>query len=531
MKKFLALLKVCLPSVLLTLTGKSRGQRKRAATGLGAALLIAGLALYISGVYSFLLMETLAPVGMERLVFLFMGLAALFSGMIFTAFGSSGTVFGAKDNDLMLSMPVSTTILMAARVTAIYLENLLFSFFMLAPAGVAYAMLSPVGAGRTVGFWLRLASAALALPLLDTALAVVIGAGIVWLSAKMPRKTLGKNLLMGAWIALVFWLSFSLSSGVEMLAVNAASIEASLGWAAPVVWMTQGIMGDELRLLAFVGVCVAAFALMVAGLGHVYRRMTSAFASTSARSDYRLSNQQSSGLIRALFHKEARRFFGTPVYLWNCGLGLMMLVVLGVAALVKRADLAMYLAMPEFAGMALPAVCAVMAFMISLSAICAPSFSLEGKQLWILRTAPLNEKTLILVKVGFQLLLAVPCIALAVVCLAMALSLTAAEIAMLCLFCAALEGMHALMGGWAGLALARPEMDETAVLKRSMLSFVSMFGPMAIVGCAAALAWWIGSGWGMTVVVGIVTAVLAMAAIVFGALLRIKGPEMVRKMG
>lgn len=531
MKKFAALLKVCLSSMLLTFTGGGRGKRRHAATGIGVALLIAGLVLYISGTYSFLLMQTLAPMGMERLVFLLMGIAALMSGMLLTAFGSSATVFGTKDNDLMLSMPVSTTMLLTARVAAVYLENLLFSFFMMVPAGVAYAVLSPSGGGRSVAFWLRLIGAVLTLPLLDTALALVVGAAIVWFSAKMPNKMLGKNLLMALWIALVFWISFGLSSGIETISIRASSVEQKLGWALPVVWMTDGMMGDGRRLAMFVLLCVAAFALMTVVLGRMYRKIASMMDASSTKSNYRMTAQSANGVLRALMAKEARRFFGTPVYLWNCGLGLMMLVVMGAAALIKRADLRMLLDMPELSGMTLPILCAIMTFLLSMSAVCAPSFSLEGKRLWILRTAPVSEAKVIGVKVGFQLMLALPCIAVAIVCLSLALRLSAAEVALLCLFCAVEEGMLALMGGWVGLWLAKPEVPDAVVVKQSLLSFVSMFGPIVLMAGVAALSWGLCSSMGMLAIVGAATAMTAAIGAAFSVLLVKKGPQRLQKMG
>lgn len=531
MRKFAALLKVCLSSVLLTFTGGGRGKRKRAATGVGAAALIALLALYVSGVYSFLLMKAFAPMEMERMVFLLMGAAALVSSVMFTAFGSSATVFGAKDNDLMLSMPVPTTMLLAARVTAIYLENLLFSFFLLTPAGAAYAILLPMNGGRTIAFWIRLLTAALALPLLDTTLAMIVGAAIVWISAKLPNKTLGKNLLMGAWIALVFGFSFRMSHGLESLTENSAVLESQLGWAVPIVWMTEGMMGSGVSLAKFVLLCAVAFALMTVGLGSGYRRIAAAFAATSTKSDYRFTAQRFSGQRRALLKKEARRFFGTPVYFWNSGLGLILLVALGAAALVKRAELQTMLKMPGMAEMALPIVCALLSFLLSLSSICAPSFSLEGKQIWIVRAAPVSEKVQICVKIGFQLLLETPCVLWMIACLSLALELSAEEIALLCLFSAALEGMLAAFGGWVGLWLARPEMDETAVVKRSLMSFVSMFGPMAVIGGASVLSWALCSSMGMYAVVGLTVALLIAVGAAFGVLLIKKGPERLRSMG
>ena len=298
MKKLWTLLKVSLSSMLANTSG-SRARRGRKISGAGTALLLAFVMLYISGVYSAALMTTLAPMGMEELGLIFMGIAALVSGLLFTAFAVSSTVFGGKDNDLMLSMPVSDATLMLARVSAIYLENLLLTFFMLVPAGVVCAVMTQGTAGRTVGFWLRTLLAVLALPLLDTALSVLLGALLAWISSRITRRALGKNLIMGAYIAAVFWFSFNINGMLQGLAAHAAGMKAQLSWALPLVWMGDGMMGDWAALGRFALCSAAAFALVILALSRVFRKMVTTLSSVSARSDYRLSEQRFSGRRRA----------------------------------------------------------------------------------------------------------------------------------------------------------------------------------------------------------------------------------------
>ena len=370
MKKYLALLKVSLLSIL-RVGGKGRGKRKKAVTGFGAAALIAFLAAYISGVYSWLMLEGLAPVGMEELVFVLMGIAVLLSGVLFTAFGASAILYGGRDNDLLLSMPVSSSMLMAARTTAIYLENFLFSFFLLIPAGVAYAVVSPDGAARTVGFWVRLVLASACLPMLDTALAVVVGALVAYLSGKMKHKAIGQNLLMGVYLGVVFWFSFSIQGLMENLAVHAMGIKRALGWVAPAVWLADGAMGDWGKLAMLAAICVVPCAIVVWALGKGYRKAVTSFKSVSAGSDFRMSAQRSSGCSRALMAKEAKRFFGTPVYLWNAGLGVVMYIVIGAMLLIQGDMIAPVLQMPEIQPYLMPIGCVIAAFCLSTCQICA----------------------------------------------------------------------------------------------------------------------------------------------------------------
>ena len=528
MKKFFALLKVSVKSMLLSSTNARGRSRKKAATGVGAMVLIAFLGLYMSGMYSSLLMSVLAPVHMEALVFLFMGMAALLGGLLFTAFAVKGVVFGGKDNDLLLSMPVSSTMLMASRVSAIYLENLLFSFFILAPAGAVCAFMTQSGVGHSLLFWARLLAVVLALPLLDTALSVLMGALVAFASAKVTKGgAIGQNIIMALYLVAVFWFAFNLNGMLEGLAADAMGVKESLSWAAPLLWMADGILGDWGKLLAFAACCVVPFALVVFGLGRVYRKAVTAFAARSARNDYKLSAQSASGQKKALLRMELRRLFGMPMYFWNACLGLIMLVVMGVAALVMREDLRMYLGLLEgFPRMPLAAL--MIGFCLSMTVIAAPSVSLEGKYLWILREAPVDEGALLGLKTGFELMFSAPCAAIAGACLTIALELSPLEGVVLLLaallFCAA----HAAFGMLIGLTFPKLDaVNETVVVKQSLAVMLGMFVPLAALG-ACALAYWLGSMAGPVLAIALPLALLAAFAGACALILAKKGPAMLR---
>ena len=529
MKKFLALLKVSVKSMLLSSSNMGRKNRKKAATGLGVVALIAILGLYMSGLYSSMLMSVLAPVHMEALVFVFMGMGALVGGMLFTAFAAKGVVFGGRDNDLLLSMPVSTTALMASRVTAIYLENLVFSFFILIPAGVVCALLTESGAGRSPLFWVRLLVAVLALPLLDTALSVLMGALVAFVSAKLSKGgVIGQNIVMALYMAAVMWFAFNLNGMIEGLASNAMGVKESLSWAAPMLWMADGIMGDWMLLLAFAACCAVPFALVVFGLGRVYRQAVTAFAARSARNDYKLSAQSASGQKKALLGMELRRLFGIPMYFWNSCLGLMMLVGMGAAAVVMRDDLGKMLAMMGDGVPVMPLAALVIGFCLSMCVIAAPSISLEGKYLWILREAPVDEGALLGLKTGFELMFSAPCAAIAGACLTIALELSPLEGAVLLLaallFCAA----HAAFGMLIGLTFPKLDaVNETVVVKQSLAVMLGMFVPMVALG-ACALAYWLGSMASPVLAIALPLALLAAFAGACALILAKKGPAMLR---
>ena len=152
MRKLWVLLKLNFRAMLRAFSFRSGAgsSKKKAAGGLGALLLMAFLALYLSGVYSFLLASMLAEVGIVEMVLPLMALMACMMSLMFTLFAASGLVFGGKDSDIVLALPVPAFTVMLSKILALYLENLVFCGLWMLPTGAAYL----VYAGLAVNLWL-----------------------------------------------------------------------------------------------------------------------------------------------------------------------------------------------------------------------------------------------------------------------------------------------------------------------------------------------------------------------------------------
>ena len=245
MANFRALLWLNFRSLLSTMRV---GRKKRSYSGLGALALVAGLSVYISGVYSSLLARQLAPVGALPLLLVLMSLVAVVLGFFFSLFAAQGVIFGAKDNDLMLSLPISPFALMLSRTLALYLENLVSTVFVLLPAGVIYLWYG--GPGGWAVLPLLLVSA-LFLNLLPTLLTLIIGFALAWLSSRFPRKTLATSLLQLLLLALILVGSFWLGSSINNVGNAVPAILAFFqGWGRPFLMLANGVSdGDPLQLL------------------------------------------------------------------------------------------------------------------------------------------------------------------------------------------------------------------------------------------------------------------------------------------
>lgn len=483
MKQFRALLLVNLKAMLSTSGSIQRRRQAMRFSALGTLLLMAGLSAYLSCTYSFLMAAQLAPGGQLPLLFLLMPVLALILGLLFTVFAAQGILFGGRDNDLMLSLPITPFQLMLTRTAALYLENLLITAFVLLPAGIAWLW---YGGGGGIWFVLRLLLGIVLLALLPTLLSLLGGFVLAWFSSKVLRKSVVSLFLYGILLVLVFVLVFRLNDLMTSLILYTGSIQAGFsGWGLPFLLLQRWICGGSvLSLLELMGLTLLPFLAAVWLFAQQYRRIVTGLTARSARSDYKLERVTAASSWQALFIKEGRRFFGSPIYLFNAGLGLLMLPAAGVAALFFRITLLSYLTQLETAGMHIPIVPTLagsLCFMLSTIAITSSSISLEGKELWILKEAPIAPATLFSAKAGFQILLTLPCMFVALLCLGIALSLPPLGLAVVFFIGTLFSALTALLGLLVNLLFPRLDApNDTVVVKQSAASMIGTFSGMIL---------------------------------------------------
>lgn len=108
----------------------------------------------------------------------------------------------------------------------------------------------------------------------------------------------------------------------------------------------------------------------------------------------------------ALYKKELTRFFGSSVYVINSGMGVVIaiafslaVVVVGPSKLISYPGIEMIL--PGVAPFAISAI-------ISMTCTTCVSLSLEGKNVWIIKSLPLTPKVIYDSKILMNLSLSIP---------------------------------------------------------------------------------------------------------------------------
>ena len=133
----------------------AKTNKKRSTAGIIAyILLFAALMIGLGGMFTGLSVSLCAPLtqaGMGWLYFALMSLLAIFLGAFGSVFNTYAGLYLAKDNDLLLSMPIPVRYIMLVRLLGVYLMGLLYSGIVLLPAAVVYLIFAPVTALTVVG--------------------------------------------------------------------------------------------------------------------------------------------------------------------------------------------------------------------------------------------------------------------------------------------------------------------------------------------------------------------------------------------
>ncbi len=474
-------------------------------------------------VMSLALCVPLAQVGMSWLYFAIMSLMAIFLGAFGSVFNTYAGLYAAKDNDLLLSLPIPVRTLMASRLLGVYLMGLMYAAVVIVPAVIVY--------------WMRVSAAPMAilggvlLTVLISAFVLTLSCALGWLVAKVSRKLKRKNFITVivslAGIAVYYFFVFKAQTAMEALIANAALYGEKIKGAAHPLYLVGCVGTGDGRAMLLVSLIVAAlFALMWALLAHSFLKLSTA-TGASGRAVYRERTLKRQSADAALFKKELARFTASPNYMLNCGLGILLLPVAGVALVIKGGELLplLQMAFGNRGGCVEVLLCTGVCTIAAMNDMATPSVSLEGKNLWLAQSLPVTPWQVLRAKLKVQLALtAIPAL-VPLACMVLVLPLTPA---LPLIFVTALSyiAFSACLGLTLGVMRANLTWtNELAPIKQSLAVTIAMFGgwayALALAGLYLLLGWRIGA----TVYLALVSAATIAAALALLKWLKTKGAQ------
>ena len=390
----------------LTRQGKTKNGKK---TGKGTVALFVVLYLYVAvvlcGMMAFLFHSLAAPYhafGLDWLYFAMAGMISLAMAIFGTVFTTQNQLYAAKDNDLLLSMPIPPSAILGSRMLLLLGLNLLFGLIIAVPALIMWYQCAPFSAKTLVSFILVF----LALSLFALAISAIFGWLLSLLSSKMRRKTLFETVLSLAFLAAYFYFYSRLGTIVENVLMSSMGLADTLGSVTVLRWIgVAAAEGNVIYLLLSMAILTIPFIIVYAVLSRTFIKTATAKRG-SAKIKYTDKGQRVSSRSSALFKREAARFFSSSTCIINNGLGAVFILAGAVLLVVYKSML-----LQIMAGYEDIAMCIVAVFGAAMAGMVLPtssSVSLEGKSLWIIRSMPVSTDEVLGTKLRLSLALYIP---------------------------------------------------------------------------------------------------------------------------
>lgn len=395
---------------------KKNKARSRAAVFAYFALFAVLMLGILGGMFTFVslvLCEPLVSLGLGWLYFALLSLIAVLLGAFGSVFNTFSGLYMARDNDLLLSMPIPVRTVMAARLATVYLMGLFYSGIVSLPAVIVYWVVSGATVGNILGGLLLV----FLLSVLVLELSCALGWLVAQLSTRLKHKSVITVLVSLLGIGVYYVVCFRAQEVLNSILLNAAAFGAAVrGRAYPLYLLGRVAEGDTMAMLAVAAVLLALLALVWRLLSRSFLRVATATGKTVRRAGH-AQLARSRSVSAALFHRELARFLSSANYMLNCGLGLVLLPFAGAALLWKGSDLvsAVDLLLPE--GGAIPVLlCTAACAMASMNDMAVPSVSLEGKTLWLAQSLPVTPWQVLRAKLSVQLALSAPAMLVPFLC-------------------------------------------------------------------------------------------------------------------
>ena len=458
-------------------------QQKKKQSGKGIKILFAVLFLYIGltitasmCVNFYMLAPIYHEAGMDWMYFSIAIIMALALSLFGGVFMTQSQLYNAKDNILLLSMPIPHSAILMSRMVLLLAVNLLFCALVMVPAIVMYAV---VIQASFLNILLQILTLG-AVTLLSQGISCLLGWALHWLMIRI-HKALASLMFMLGFLG-VYFVSYANSDTLTgaMSAVNMELCQSIQTKVWPLFAIGSGCTGKIVHFLAALAICIGIFSLVYWLLSATFLKATTSTRSTKRRK-YDVSNIEAGSATQAILFKEWKRFISSPVYLTNCGMGVLMtgaMAVVGVVLREKLMEMANSMGLTAY----IPAaICAAMSIINAMSYISAPSVSLEGMHIWILKSMPVQPKVILRAKLFFHILLTAPLAALGGLALAIAYGCNMLEILLCMIVPALMNTLFGLFGMLFGLLWAHLDwISENYPVKQGMPVLASMLSSMAI---------------------------------------------------
>ena len=313
---------------------------------------------------------------------------ALITLLLFTL---NALLFEGNDYDMLQSLPVSKRDIIASKLLIVYIFAFCFACGMMLPGMVVHVLVTHAYLQFVFGIF-----SVVFVPVIPIGIAIIFGVGILYI-ASFSKHTMVLKILLS--VLLFIGLMIGLMIGSYYLQ-SVGGLSTVIGLQMLQIYPLSLIFLKSNLLYACISIIVSVLIFyMLTWKYEVLHKL-----STKRRVIYHDATFKHHSVFRALYQKEVQRFFGSYLAVINQGFGVIMLVIGSVLLVfVPPTMLFSMLKVSQIPANVVDYIPLVIAGMLAFTFPSASSLSLEGKNLWIIQTAPIKMKDIIFSKISVTL--------------------------------------------------------------------------------------------------------------------------------
>lgn len=453
---------------------KSRNEKYKSLALALAILVGMGSLFFTAFIYFYLMADGLESIGYLQLILIYTILVSTMVSLFTSIFKAQGNLFGSKDYDMLMSLPIKPWVILTSKLSMLLLSNYLFTPFVLIPGTVVYFLKcdsSPL-------IFLYLLVVYFFVPLIPIVLASIIAFILTYFSSKIRFKNLFITIGSLGLLALIMIFSMDINNIIEKIVTNSASIEEAIHKIyPPAFYFVNGLVKlDFISILKFIGISSLIFVIFICVLGRSFKTINAKLGENYKKSNYTMTSLKTSSPIKALINKEIKRYFASSVYVLNTSVGSFLLLLSSLGIAIFGSDTIITLLEIPATQEIMPQMLVVMFSLFAvLTCTTCSSISIEGKNLWILKSSPIKVEDIFISKIVVNLIILIPSIIISALLLCFPLKLTFMDILWIIVIPVLLSFFMSFIGLLINLYF--PKLDWTSeikVIKQSLPPLLSM---------------------------------------------------------
>jgi len=357
-------------------------------------MLILGLVLSI--IYN-LMFSSLFLVQEANLVYstLFMGGFATFLTLSTSIFKVK-SIYVGKDYEMLKSMPVKKTEIIAAKIINLYLIELIYSAIIMIPN----AVINIIFTGNFT-FIITGLLATLLIPAIPMAVACLFSLFITLVADRYKFGNVINFILYFLMFAAImfFSLMINMSTGAAGGQSDMVDMANAFAWVNPSLQLVKlAHLDNYLYILLFALGNVVVLFLVILFISLFFDGIHEMINSYKSNNVYVKKKLETKGQFKALLGHEYKRFFTSKFYFVNCissGIcSIIMSALIGymfspISTITDAASIMVYIRQYAYLGVI------IIAFGIGIATPASGSISIEGTKFWMIKTFPIDYKKMI----------------------------------------------------------------------------------------------------------------------------------------